>query len=66
MTIGLEQFREPSRLGVFRLLLMPFIDQTGSYPIAQTVQIQIRPSRVSRCNDGAEESINRHDMRRRA
>ena len=35
MTIGLEQFREPSRLSVRRLLLMPFIDQTGGYPIAQ-------------------------------
>ena len=35
MTIGLEQFREPSRLGVRRLLLMPFIDQTGDYTIAQ-------------------------------
>lgn len=38
MTIGLEQFREPSRLSVYRLLLMPFVGPTGSYPIAQTVQ----------------------------
>ncbi|MCE2491094.1 MAG: sterol desaturase family protein [Alphaproteobacteria bacterium] len=38
MTIGLEQFREPSRLSVYRLLLMPFIDQTGGYPIARKVQ----------------------------
>ena len=35
MAIGLEQFREPSRLRVHRLLLMPFIDQTGGYPSAQ-------------------------------
>lgn len=35
MTIGLEQFREPSRLGLRRLLLMPFIDQTGGYAIVQ-------------------------------
>ena len=35
MTIGLEQFRDPSRLGVFRLLLMPFVDRAGGYPIAR-------------------------------
>ena len=35
MAIGLEQFRDPSRLGVFRLLLMPFVDRAGGYPIAR-------------------------------
>ena len=34
MTIGLEQFRKTSRLGLRRLLLMPFIDPTGGYAIA--------------------------------
>ncbi|MDD9998370.1 MAG: sterol desaturase family protein [Gammaproteobacteria bacterium] len=36
MTIGLEQFREPARLGVRRLLLMPFIDRAGDYAMAQS------------------------------
>ena len=35
MTIGLAQFRDPSRLGVLHLLLMPFVDRTGGYPIAR-------------------------------
>ena len=39
MTIGLEQFREASRLSVRRLLLMPFVDETGGYPIVRKVQV---------------------------
>ena len=39
MTIGLEQFREPSRLSVHRLLLMPFIDRTGGYAIAEKAEM---------------------------
>lgn len=35
MTIGLEQFRNPSRLGLHHLLLMPFVDPTGTYPMMQ-------------------------------
>ena len=34
MTIGLEQFRKTSRLGLRRLLLMPFTDPTGGYAVA--------------------------------
>lgn len=33
MTIGLTQFRDPSRLTLGRLLLLPFRGQVGSYPI---------------------------------
>ena len=67
MTIGLEQFREPSRLSVYRLLLMPFIDQTGGYPIARkSPRSRSVRVRLTRCNDGAEESIYCHDIHRRA
>ncbi|MDE0001199.1 MAG: hypothetical protein OXQ29_00705 [Rhodospirillaceae bacterium] len=34
MAMGLDRFREPSRLGLRRLLLMPFIDRAGGYAIA--------------------------------
>jgi len=33
MTIGLSQFREPRRLTLLRLLALPFIGQTGKYPL---------------------------------
>jgi len=33
MTIGLNQFRDPSRLTLSRILLMPFIGKQGSYAI---------------------------------
>ena len=35
MTIGLSQFREPSRLGLHHLLVMPFVSPTGGYPMTQ-------------------------------
>ena len=35
MSIGLEQFRNPSRLGLHHLLIMPFVDPTGTYPMMQ-------------------------------
>ena len=33
MTIGLEQFRDPARLGLLHLLALPFRGRPGSYPI---------------------------------
>jgi sterol desaturase/sphingolipid hydroxylase (fatty acid hydroxylase superfamily) len=33
MTIGLSQFRDPKRLNLPRLLLLPFIGKTGKYPM---------------------------------
>lgn len=33
MIIGLEQFREPSRLKLLQLLLLPFVGAVGRYPI---------------------------------
>ena len=33
MTIGLNQFRDPSRLTLPRILAMPFVGPTGRYPI---------------------------------
>jgi len=33
MTIGLSQFRDPKRLNVLGLLLLPFIGKTGKYPM---------------------------------
>lgn len=34
MALGLEQFREPDRLTLSRILVLPFVGETGSYPIA--------------------------------
>lgn len=31
MTIGLDQFRDPTRLSLFNILLLPFVGNTGSY-----------------------------------
>lgn len=33
MTIGLDQFREPGRLNLPRLLVQPFVGQVGDYPL---------------------------------
>ena len=33
MTIGLNQFRDPSRLTLFKILALPFTGNTGNYPI---------------------------------
>jgi sterol desaturase/sphingolipid hydroxylase (fatty acid hydroxylase superfamily) len=33
MTIGLNQFRDPARLTLPRLLIQPFVGRTGNYPI---------------------------------
>ena len=33
MTIGLDQFRDPARLALPRLLALPFVGRTGDYPI---------------------------------
>jgi len=33
MTIGLSQFRDPRRLTLFRLLVLPFMNQPGKYPM---------------------------------
>ncbi len=33
MVIGLEQFRNPSRLGFLRLLALPFVGARGGYPL---------------------------------
>lgn len=33
MIIGLDQFRDPGKLGLLRLLVQPFMGQTGDYPI---------------------------------
>ena len=35
MTIGLEHFREPSKLTIFHMLLLPFRGAVGSYPIGR-------------------------------
>jgi sterol desaturase/sphingolipid hydroxylase (fatty acid hydroxylase superfamily) len=35
MTIGIEQFRDPSELSLHRMLMQPFRDESGSYPIGQ-------------------------------
>jgi len=32
MTIGLDQFRDPTRLSLFKILLLPFVGKTGNYP----------------------------------
>jgi sterol desaturase/sphingolipid hydroxylase (fatty acid hydroxylase superfamily) len=34
MTIGIEQFRDPGELRFHRMLLQPFRDGVGSYPVA--------------------------------
>jgi hypothetical protein len=34
MTLGLEQFREPDRLTLSRILVLPFVAKTGPYPVA--------------------------------
>jgi sterol desaturase/sphingolipid hydroxylase (fatty acid hydroxylase superfamily) len=33
MTIGIEQFRDPRELRLDRMLIQPFHDQAGRYPI---------------------------------
>ena len=38
MTIGLEQFRDPSRLNLWHLLLMPFVDPAGNYPMMRSTK----------------------------
>jgi rhodanese-related sulfurtransferase len=35
MTIGIEQFRDPRELGLDRMLLQPFRDDAGRYPLGQ-------------------------------
>jgi sterol desaturase/sphingolipid hydroxylase (fatty acid hydroxylase superfamily) len=35
MTIGLQQFRDPTRLTLTHTLLLPFVGQTGPYPMGQ-------------------------------
>ncbi|MBW2604138.1 MAG: sterol desaturase family protein [Deltaproteobacteria bacterium] len=35
MTIGLNQFRDPSRLTLLWMLVLPFVSKTGSYPIGK-------------------------------
>jgi sterol desaturase/sphingolipid hydroxylase (fatty acid hydroxylase superfamily) len=35
MTIGLNQFRDPARLGLPRILALPFVGATGNYPIGR-------------------------------
>src|SRR3990172_9383193 len=35
MTIGIEQFREPRELGLDRMLLQPFRDDAGRYPLGR-------------------------------
>lgn len=38
MTIGLRQFRDPSRLGLARMLVLPFVGDIGSYSFARPRQ----------------------------
>jgi sterol desaturase/sphingolipid hydroxylase (fatty acid hydroxylase superfamily) len=33
MTIGLNQFRDPSKLTLLWMLILPFVGKLGSYPI---------------------------------
>ncbi len=33
MTIGLDQFRDPTRLSLFKILLLPFVGKTGNYAV---------------------------------
>jgi len=33
MTLGLEQFRDPARLRLTGILLLPFVGATGKYPL---------------------------------
>jgi hypothetical protein len=33
MTIGIEQFRDPQELRLDRMLVQPFRDEAGRYPI---------------------------------
>jgi sterol desaturase/sphingolipid hydroxylase (fatty acid hydroxylase superfamily) len=35
MTLGLEQYRDPARLTLARLLVLPFIGTSGNYPLSQ-------------------------------
>jgi sterol desaturase/sphingolipid hydroxylase (fatty acid hydroxylase superfamily) len=35
MTIGIEQFRDPRELRLERMLVQPFRDDAGSYPIGR-------------------------------
>ncbi len=35
MTIGLEQFREPTKLTLWHILLLPFFGRTGAYPLGR-------------------------------
>jgi len=37
MTIGLDQFRDPIRLSLFNILLLPFIGKTGNYAFKKDV-----------------------------
>jgi sterol desaturase/sphingolipid hydroxylase (fatty acid hydroxylase superfamily) len=36
MVLGLEQFRDPKRLTLYRMLLMPFTESPGQYPLSHT------------------------------
>ncbi len=38
MTIGLEQFRDPSRVNLWRLLQMPFVGPAGNYPMMRSAK----------------------------
>jgi len=44
MSIGLEQFRNSPRLGLHHLLLMPFVEPTGTYPMMQKKKIPKDPT----------------------
>jgi len=35
MTLGLEQYRDPARLTLTRLLVLPFVGTTGTYPLGR-------------------------------
>ena len=35
MTIGLDQFREPAKLTLWHILLLPFQGRTGAYPLGR-------------------------------
>jgi sterol desaturase/sphingolipid hydroxylase (fatty acid hydroxylase superfamily) len=35
MTLGLEQYRDPARLTLTRLLVLPFVGTTGNYPLGR-------------------------------
>ena len=35
MTLGLQQFRDPARLSLARMLALPFVGETGNYPLSR-------------------------------